>query len=103
MLESSNSHNRKCPWIILRIMVIINYRLHNAVNGQRCYVYISKANLFIRINKNIVMFVTLTNLIFAINYYMKNDRMSVFVKVVLYLLLLNAFLHYGIEVKSLKL
>lgn len=49
------------------------------------------------------MFVTLVNLIFAINYYMKNDRMSVFIKVVLYLLLLNAFLHYGIEVKSLKL
>lgn len=103
MLESSNSYDKKCPWTILRIVVIINYELHNAVNGQRYYVCISKANLSIRINRNIVILVTLANLIFAINYYMKNDRMSVFIKVVLYLLLLHAFLHYGIEMKSLKL
>lgn len=44
-----------------------NNHLHNAVNSQRCYVCISKANLSIRINRNIIMFVTLANLIFAIN------------------------------------
>lgn len=99
MLESSNSHNKKCPWTILCIMIIIN----NAVSDQWCYVCILKTNLSIRINRDIIIFIILANLIFTINYYMKNDRMSVFIKVVLYLLLLNAFLHYGIETKPLKL
>jgi hypothetical protein len=69
-------------------MLIVRYRL---TKWPKCYVYASKADLSIRINNEYHDICNFTESNFHYQSYVKNVQMSIFTKIVLYLLLLNTF------------